>query len=44
MRYFRKTAVGGKKMKLLLVIPAYNEEECIEEVVENIKQNYKEYI
>ena len=43
MQHFRKTAVGGKKMKLLLVIPAYNEEECIEEVVENIKEHYPQY-
>ena len=30
-------------MKLLLIIPAYNEEENIERVVENIKTNYSQY-
>lgn len=30
-------------MKLLMIIPAYNEEGSIEKVVENIKQNYPQY-
>lgn len=30
-------------MKLLMIIPAYNEEESIEKVVENIKGNYPQY-
>ncbi len=29
--------------KLLIVIPAYNEEECIERVVDNLIQNYPQY-
>ncbi len=29
--------------KLLLIIPAYNEEESIQKVVENIKNNYSQY-
>ena len=30
-------------MKLLIIIPAYNEEESIEQVVENLTQNYPQY-
>lgn len=30
--------MGGRLMNLLIVIPAYNEEECIEPVVENLKK------
>lgn len=30
-------------MKLLIIIPAYNEEDNIERVVENLKRNYSEY-
>ena len=33
---------GGRKMKLLLIIPAYNEEECIENVINNITENYSQ--
>ena len=29
--------------RLLIVIPAYNEEESIEEVVNNIKENYSQF-
>ena len=34
---------GGRKMKLLLIIPAYNEEECIENVINNITENYSQF-
>lgn len=34
---------GGRKMKLLLIIPAYNEEECIENVINNIIENYSQF-
>ena len=30
-------------MKLLLIIPAYNEEECIENVINNITKNYSQF-
>lgn len=30
-------------MKILLIIPAYNEEENIERVIENLKENYPQY-
>lgn len=30
-------------MKLLLIIPAYNEEECIENVINNIIENYSQF-
>ena len=30
-------------MKVLIIIPAYNEEESIEKVINNLKQNYSQY-
>ena len=33
---------GIWKMRVLVVIPAYNEEESIVRVVENLKQNYEQ--
>ncbi|SDA72966.1 hypothetical protein SAMN02910275_02431 [Butyrivibrio sp. INlla18] len=32
-----------KKIKTLVIIPAYNESECIERVVDNLRKNYSEY-
>lgn len=34
---------GIWKMRVLVVIPAYNEEESIVRVVENLKQNYEQH-
>lgn len=33
----------GEEMKLLIIIPAYNEGESIERVVNNLKENYPQY-
>ena len=30
-------------MKILIIIPAYNEAECIETVVDNLTENYPQY-
>ena len=35
--------IGKKNMKLLIVIPAYNESESIERVVDNLILNYREF-
>ena len=32
-----------ENMKVLIIIPAYNEEESIEKVINNLKQNYSQY-
>ena len=32
-----------KKMKLLIIIPAYNEEDSIVRVVDNLIRNYPQY-
>ena len=32
-----------KKLKVLIIIPAYNEAECIETVVDNLIENYPQY-
>lgn len=35
--------ITENKRRILLIIPAYNEEENIESVVNNIQQNYPQY-
>ena len=35
--------MSGKKMDTLIIIPAYNEEDNIERVVNNLIENYPEY-
>ena len=37
------TAVLGDGLKTLLIIPAYNEEKCIERVVNNVIENYPQF-
>ena len=38
-----ESTVGGINLKLLILIPAYNEAENIERVVNNLIENYPQY-
>lgn len=36
-------STNKKKSDLLLIVPAYNEQECIEPVIRNLEENYPQY-
>ena len=35
--------MNGRRMKVLIIIPAYNEQDNIERVVKHLTENYPEY-